>query len=676
MLNRFLYNQSQYNQAVAAASSIDAGATRSPFGHIMVAAPGGDLVLIYQEGLAGEATDGLVYRVSTNGGSVWGAQRVISSRTDVYASAIIDSNRHIHVVYSAHGDPPQTDEGVFYRPLVWDTGVEDWFVGGEQTLAGGGSVYDPAIAGRRNATISVGDDNFPVITYLRNEGGVVSWAMLISQEVDALTDLDVDLDIGVAADEDSRGAMQQSDTRTVYFVSRTGSSYSIATAVITNPMAALGVDLTVFDSWFGSETEHIAIAVDDQTPQTLAVIYFEANTGIHLRRFNLDTNAFISDMAVLAPQTPAVDSVSITWDGARFWMATVADDIVRLTNSDNPLTVITTFANPGIDEDWSFLNSPVSSVDSQRIVFTWSSTLSGFRIYVGTHLVDRDITEAETGVGVDVAQIDITEAETGVGVDTVTAIETIVVNDFSINQNPQGMYNQKNLLFNTEEYNQAVEGIELGVTVGPLVADTGVGVDAEVKAIVEVETGTGVDAVTIGLSSPDTGAGADNAVIPTENIDTSDTGSGDGETDSLDVQVTEAGVGALTEAMGTTVAETGVGVDVAEILLGPEADTGSGADSESHGPTVADTGVGVDAFFSLDKQGEAEAGVGVDVAIIGVSSPDTGVGADLVGQGQEINITAADTGVGLDVVTQTWIPTAVVVRLLASLGETRLKLES
>ncbi|KKL09313.1 hypothetical protein LCGC14_2567110, partial [marine sediment metagenome] len=473
--------------------------------------PGGDLVLIYQQG-----ANGLAYRVSQNGGSVWGAENIISTRTGVYASAIINrSTLDIHVVYSAHGDPPSTgDEGVYYRPLLWDSVTSTWDVGGEQTLAGGGSLYDPAVAGRRNASISVGDDSFPVVTYLRNEYGTVSWAMLVSQEANALTDFDVDLDIGVAADEDSRGALQQSAARTLYFVSRTGSSYNIATAIVANPVAATGIDLTVFDSWYGSETEMVAVSRNDAGDR-LGIVYIGGDGTPRFRLYNLSTNAFISDTKM---DTAAADSVTITWNGDIFWMAWVDNDNVQVSNSDAPATVVQTFANPGPDEDWSWLNSPLSCVDIAAVVFAWSATASS--IYVGTFLGVRTITEAETGAGVGAAQIEVTQGETGAGADVATVVETINQQDYSINQNPQAMYNQKNLLFNAEEFNQPVEGTELGVSAGPLAADTGVGVDAIVKAMTEVETGVGVDVAQIEVSVAETGSGADAAAIPTENIGT------------------------------------------------------------------------------------------------------------------------------------------------------------
>ncbi|KKL28639.1 hypothetical protein LCGC14_2373110, partial [marine sediment metagenome] len=65
---------------------------------------------------------------------------------------------------------------------------------------------------------------------------------------------------------------------------------------------------------------------------------------------------------------------------------------------------------------------------------------------------------------------------------------------------------------------------------GPLIADTGAGVDAvgNVDKQGNVETGAGVDAATIAVSSADTGAGVD-AISASEPIEVlvSDSGTGD-----------------------------------------------------------------------------------------------------------------------------------------------------
>jgi hypothetical protein len=641
VLNRFLYDASLYNQAVAAASSVDSGSTRSPFGHIMVAVPGGDLVLIYQQG-----TNGLVYRRSTNGGTVWGAENVISTRTDVYASAIVNrTTLDIHVVYSQHGNPSTSDEGVYYRPLIWDSGDSEWDVGGEQTLAGGGSLYDPATAGRRNASISVGDDNFPVISYLRNENGTVSWAMLISREADALTDFDVDLDIGVVADEDSRGAMQQSDLRVLYFVSRTGSSYSLATATIANPMAATDLDMTVINSWFGSESEMLAVARNDDGDR-LGVVYLAGDGSPHFRLYNLTTNALVSDTAM---DTDAADSVTITWDGAVFWLAWVYDDIVRVSNSGAPATVVQTFANPGSDEDWSWLNSPVSCVDSPTVVFVWCATASS--IYVGAFLADRAASAAETGAGTDVAQVEVTQAEAGSGSDVVAAAE-------------------------------AISGVDSGTgtdasTAGPSVTDTGTGVDTVGKTVTVDETGAGVDVAQVEVSAAESGSGSEGTSLLENITPSADTGAGTDAIASVGPSTVDDGEGVDAAFMTTGAqAETGAGVDVAEILLGPLTESGSGTDSQDTGPLVTDVGTGVDALGQVDKQGDTETGVGVDVAQVEVSAAEAGAGVDAISTSEPIEVQVTDSGTGVDAASQTWIPTAVVVRLLQSSGEVRLKLES
>ena len=636
---RHVFNAPLFNAPAAVASSVDSGATRSPFGHTIVAVPGGDLVLIYQDGTAG-----LVYRVSSNGGTVWGSEIVISSRTSVYASAVINpTTKDVHVIYSKHGDPTVNDEPIYYRPLIWDSGDEDWNVGGEQQLAGGGSLYDPAVAGRRNATISVGDDSFPVITYLRNEYNTTSWAMLVSQETWALTDFNVDLDIGVTADEDSRGATVQTDDREVYFVSRTGSWYSLAYATIANPMAATGVDMTVLFSWLGSETEMVAVARNDDGDR-LGIVYMAGDGTPHFRLYNIDTAALISDTEMDA--TAAV-SVSITWDGAVFWLAWVENDNVRVSNSDAPATVVQTFSNPSPAAGyfWSWLNSPVSCVYAQQVVFAWCDTLA--TTFVGTFLADRAIAEDEDGAGVDEAEIGVSEDETGTGADVVTALEVIDVPDSGVGTDAESL--------------------------GIAVTDDGEGEDTAGKTVTIDETGAGTDSRQLAMAVAETGTGSDDVAIIVLITPAADTGTGTDAVASLGIAVADAGEGDTDRQVGLQYAETGTGADAAIIALS-ESESGSGAEALTATIPVTDSGVGVD-DNSVDK-GDDETGTGEDSAEIAVAVAETGSGADAVGAGDTIATNVTDSGTGVDTPSVTWIPTAVILRLLMHSGEVRLKIES
>ena len=639
MLNWFVFNAPLFNQAVAAASSIDTGSSRSPFGHIMVAVPDGDLLLIYQQG-----THGLCYRRSTNGGSVWGSEIVISSRVDVYASAIINpTTLDVHVVYSKHGDPSTADLGVYYRPLIWDSGDDEWDVGGEQTLAGGGSHYDSATAGRHNASISVGDDGYPIITYLRNAAGVVTWAMLVSQEVWAFTDFDVDLDIGIATDEDSRGAAIQTDSRSIYFVSRTGSWYSLATTTVVNPATATGIDMTVLFNWLGAESEMVAVARNDDGDR-LGIVYLAGDSAPHFRLYNLETYALVSDTEM---DTAAADSVSITWDGAVFWMAWVANDIVEISNSDAPATVVQTFSNPGPDEDWSWLNSPVACTYTTNVIFVWCATASS--IYTGVFAASRAVTMAETGAGVSVAQIEVAEAETGAGVDSAAVYDPINVADSGT-------------------------GVET-ITAGPSVTDTGTGVDVGGKGVTIDETGAGAETVQISMTgAAETGAGSDSPSI-LDIINVTDTGTG---ADARGVGIAAADTGVGVDAipyLDAPVAEVGGGLDTVVIELVGAAESGTGLDAMTAGIEIEDTGTGVDAP-NATKPGAAETGVGADSAEIAMAVVESGSGADQVGAGNAIAVLVTDSGTGLDTPSAVWIPTATLIRLLIDSGNVRLKAES
>lgn len=152
----------QGTEGAGAASLVATGDTRSPFAHTLVYADG-RIAWLYQSG------NGLVMRISTDGGRTWSAATTVDSKANVYPSVLADPSGNLHLVYSQHGQPGQGDEVIYYRPLLW--GGDGWTVGAEQQVAGGGSLYDSAVAGRRNATIWADDNGRLIVTYVRTDAG-------------------------------------------------------------------------------------------------------------------------------------------------------------------------------------------------------------------------------------------------------------------------------------------------------------------------------------------------------------------------------------------------------------------------------------------------------------------------------------------------------------------------
>lgn len=307
-------------------------------------------------------------KVSTDSGGSWSVTHTIDSKTAMYASAVINPDTYdIHVVYSTRGNPATADEGVYYRPLIWD-GTSDWSIGAEEILAGSNSLNDYAAAGRRNATISAGADGYLVVTYLRNEGGIVTWAALIGNAVWTTSGFDSNSNAGLQADAGSRGGGLQTNARTLWFLSRTGSSYTLSyqTAI---PVLA-DVDLLVTDAasgaWLGDAGEHFAFVYAASLNQ-IGVVYLKA-TNPYLRLYDVATGSMVGRETKLA--SSACDSVSIAWDGERFWMAWVSSDTVTISASDAPTTPIKTFSSGG-SEGWSWLNAPI---DDSFHLFVWSQT--------------------------------------------------------------------------------------------------------------------------------------------------------------------------------------------------------------------------------------------------------------------------------------------------------------
>ena len=112
--------------------SQDSGSTQTPAGMAVIRDPNSEYYLVfYQNGI-----DGLVYRRSIDGGVTWGSELVLSDRTEVYPSAVIDpATGNVHVAYSKHGLPessPYTGWDIYYRALIWSVDTDDWIVTEEQ----------------------------------------------------------------------------------------------------------------------------------------------------------------------------------------------------------------------------------------------------------------------------------------------------------------------------------------------------------------------------------------------------------------------------------------------------------------------------------------------------------------------------------------------------------------
>jgi hypothetical protein len=621
---------------VTATTSIDAAATQSPWSRNVISVPNGDLVLIYQSGA------GLKMKVSTDAGATWAVSHDIDSKTDVYASAVINLVTYdIHVVYSKRGNPSTDDESVYYRPLI--RGTSDWSVGAEEILAGSNSINDYATAGRRNATISVGADGYLVVTYLRNEGGIVTWAALIGNAIWTTSGFDSNSNVGLQADVGSRGAGLQTSTRTLWFLSRTGSSYSLSYQTAITVLA--DVDLLVTDSssgaWLGDAGEHFAFVYAAQLNQ-IGVVYLKASNP-YLRLYSVATGALISETKL---SSSTCQSVSITWDGERFWMAWVSSDTVSISASDAPTSVLTTVSSGG-SEGWSWLNAPI---DASFHLFVWSQTNgSPSNVYSGQKMPQAITFVAEdTGAGIDSIVNIYLPNDTGTGVEVAIVIVRLDATDSGTGSDD--------------------------VVGGPIASDSGVGTDhASITVPVAAETGVGNDDVSVLFTAEDTAQGVDTAsVVQLQSAD--DSGTGTDSVNQLLIAVADNGLGVdAGNSQLLLVVETAIGQEVVVVIQTVD-DSGTSTDAIVMYPTVHDSGVGAD--DAPVTKVVTDTGQGTDVASLQFEATDSGAAVD----GFKLTITvidnayAVDSGGGNDPAV-TVITTPDRVRLLMTSGRVRLKVE-
>jgi hypothetical protein len=570
---------------VTSTTSTDAAATQAPWSRNIISVPNGDLVLIYQSGA------GLKMEVSTDSGATWSVTHTIDSKVDVYASAVLNPNTYdIHVVYSTRGNPATADESVYYRPLIWD-GTSDWSIGAEEILAGSNSFNDYTVAGRRNATISAGADGCLIVTYLRNAGGIVTWAALIGNAIWTTSEFDPNSNVGLLANAGSRGGGLQTSARTLWFLSRTGSSYNLSYQTAIPALA--DVDLitdAASGAWLGDAGEHFAFVYAARLNQ-IGVVYLKA-ANPYLRLYNVATGSLIGETKL---SSSTCDSVSITWDGERFWMAWVSADTVTISASDAPTTPIITFSSGG-SEGWSWLNAPI---DASFHLFVWSQTNGGpSTVYSGQEAGQAiSFSAADTGAGVDEIVAVYLPAEAGVAVDVAVVIVRIAATESGVGSDV--------------------------VTGGPLATDNGVGADTvSVLMPPAVESGVGRDTVSVLFTAAETAQGIDDIASLVQIQSVADGGIGTDDVNQLLIAVADRGSGVdAANSHLFLVVETAAGQDVV-VIIQTVTDSGTGTDDIVMYPTVHDFGVGAD-DTPITKE-VPDTGQGTDVVVVLVTVTDSG----------------------------------------------------
>jgi len=620
-------------------TSTNAKPTAHPYSSICVVLPTA-LVLFYQEGAAG-----LLYAYSLDGGVTWSAPAVVSSRTDVYASAIVDPlTRDIHVVYSRWGDPALGDD-VWYRTLTYTGAGVPWTVSAEISV----SFASPAV-GYRNAVVSAANDGKLQVLALRATTTTRDWAHFTAQAAWTLQNATETPNVLPASGSD-KVSMLQLGAYTLA-LTRAGGSLILYRASGVD-WGAVDVVYAVLDQWMADEEEGFSLAGDDFHNDDLGACYIY-NTYPYFRKYSID-GTLLSGPTQIGALTNT-ESVDITWSGLYYQMAWIRNagagtrHIYWATEENWGILFLLT-SNTG--ENWDWINLPASSMAGPALMIAWCETGLGGgsnNVYVGILPLHVDRIAADTGAGADALALRLMPTDTGAGADAVlitlpltepgagadTLLLVLPLTDDAVGTE---IYEK---IFGIEETGI---GEEETPDVAQALLDYAYGLEPDVVPVVAP-----IDDVT-GFPF-DSGHGVDIIPVPVV-VGILDLGAGDDE---------------LLLVLAPAIAEAGSGLDTYGLLLALS-DTGAGVDATIVGISLADMGSAAEVINFPVKQA-LEAGGGADALALVINALETGSGADAY----YLLLLLTETGVGVDAASKSVAALVLAaLRLLVSGGKLRLR---
>jgi len=609
-------------------------ATAHPYSPICIAAPFA-MMVIYQEGAAG-----LMYSVTVDYGATWTAPALISSRTDVYASAVADPvTNDIHVVYSRWGDPTLGDD-VWYRTLTY-TASPVWRVSNEITLS-----FGALAAGYRNAVLSGAADGKLQVLALRKTATTRDWAQFTAQAPWTLQNA-VETPSVLPASGNDKVSMIQVGAYT-FVLARAGGSLVLYRATDI-AWGANAVAYTSIEQWVADESEGFSLAGNTYAALDVGMCYIY-NGRPYFRRYEVD-GTLISGPTQVCALTGTL-SADITWDGYYYRMYWIRDDGVITRTiywaTEQNWAALFLYQEDATGEEWDWINTPSNSLPGAIYMIAWSQTdvVGGPNcVYTGTLPLITTRPATELGEGLDaVSMLGVVSLtpESGVGTDSMQLILPLV---------------------------EAGSGLDV-LLLNLLLDDVGLGIEIYDKLWELFETGVGTEALANILPATllEYGLGVELEFMP--GVLTADVGVGDeGPPPYIPwIFAAEVGSGADALLLNLPVAEAGAGVDTYGLLLLFN-DPGSGTDVAAILHYAAEVGAAAEIVGFASKQ-VLEAGTGAEYADIRLFLTDAGVSAEVA----RILITLADTGAGLD--TASYSTAALVLaalRLLVGHGRLRLR---
>ena len=383
---------------VTAATSTNDGSTRTPATRgVLLALTHGDLVLIYQAGTEGD--NGILYRTSPDRGVTWSAATQISSKEDVFPSAVVQRNTNdIHLIYSRDEATPTLDasSSIWYRRLIY-TGVPSaptFLIGSELTMAlGSGTVaYE-------RASIELDSSNVPWFSAVRYTATGTTVICGIGAVAGNLAGAAIDPSVVGINIVSPNISIASAALGTAWFVGvQSGGTFWLTRATGPNVGSAT-IEFTSVASWSVDEVHTIAVAgsVDGR----YVYVGYVVNGLVYVKKWDNQTSAIISTTLIGSGYR-----ASLAMDESYCWIFYIQHVGTRTllnfaTEEEGWASAVITSSTTA-SEDWDWPNSVKRIDDAQAAVVAWCTTTEATEnIYVSSNDIEIPKAAVEAPIGVE-----------------------------------------------------------------------------------------------------------------------------------------------------------------------------------------------------------------------------------------------------------------------------------
>lgn len=381
---------------VTAATSTNDGSTRTPAGRgVLLALTHGDMVLLYQAGTEGD--NGILMRLSADRGVTWGSATQITSKEDVYPSAVVQRDTNdIHLVYSRDESTPTLEaaSSVFYRRLryVGTPASPSFLIGDELSIMLGSTD-----AAYERASIDIDSNNVPFCAALRNTASGNTVAVAIGAVAGNLAGAKIDTSVVGINLASADVSIATASIGTDWFVGlQSGGTFWLTRA--TGPNVGLQtIEFTSISSWSTDAVHTIAVA-GHASGRYVYVAYIQ-NTNVFVRKWDNTLGQIISTTNIGSGYR-----ASLAVDESYAWVFYIQHVGTRTlvnfaTEGESWASAVITTSTTA-SEDWDWPNSVKRIDDAQAAVVAWSSNSETTEnIYVSSQNIEIPKAATESPVG-------------------------------------------------------------------------------------------------------------------------------------------------------------------------------------------------------------------------------------------------------------------------------------